>query len=604
MMNSKEKLKSIIKKEILKFESKLEDLISLSKNYSLIRLFVFISILIFFFGFYIYNYKITATVIGSILGIVFLVLMQNHSKIEKSIKRFKYYIQIKKEELARLELDWVNIPTLDNGFVNNPSDIEQDLNITEKHGLLQLISTGVSFESITILRDWLSGKNTNIYNIVARQKIVRELKDLRRFRVKLLLITKLSIITNIAKVELVEWIKSTTTKRGLKIYTLFLSLSAFLNLFFLVGWIVGFFNSYYYQFLLFYIFFYFAGYNYVKDIKDVSEFLYEEVRKYSPIFNFIEKYNYAQNNSIKSLLQPFLNTESSPSKELKKINLTIEILYLGKNPFVWFFLICIVPLDYLLSINVERFKKSIKTDFPIWVNTWHKLEAYSSLAEFAYLNPDYYFPEIIESSDLLNGKNIGHPLIKSDQKITNDFLISESATTNIITGSNMSGKSTFLRTIGINILLAYAGSVVNAQKFVISRINLFTCIKVSDSVVDGISYFYSEVKRLKEIIDNIKTNDGHSLVLIDEVYKGTNNVERLIGSRALIKYFSKQNIYNIVSTHDLELVKIAEELANVKNFHFKEIIQDSKMSFDYKLMLGPCPTTNALKIMQLEGLPT
>jgi DNA mismatch repair ATPase MutS len=258
----------------------------------------------------------------------------------------------------------------------------------------------------------------------------------------------------------------------------------------------------------------------------------------------------------------------------------------------------------LLSIKVERFKKSIKTNFPIWVNTWHKLEAYSSLAEFAYLNPDYNFPEIIESSDLLNGKNIGHPLIKSDQKITNDFLISESAITNIITGSNMAGKSTFLRTIGINFLLAYAGSVVNAQKFVISRINLFTCIKVSDSVVDGISYFYSEVKRLKKIIEKIKTNDGYSLVLIDEIYKGTNNVERLIGSRALIKYFSKQNIYNIVSTHDLELVKIAEELANVKNFHFKEIIQDSKMSFDYKLMLGPCPTTNALKIMQLEGLPT
>jgi hypothetical protein len=286
-MNSKEKLKSNIKKEILKFNSKLENLISLSKNYSLIRLCVFISIQIFFFGFYIYNYKITATVIGSILGIVFLVLMHNHSKIEKSIKRFKYYIQIKKEELARLELDWDNIPNLDNGFVNNPSDIEQDLNITDKHGLLQLISTGVSLESIAILREWLSGKSSNINNIVARQKIVSELKDLRRFRVKLLLITKLSIRTNIDKVELVEWIKSTTTKRGLKIYTLFLSLFASLNLFFLVGWIVGYFNTYYYQILLLYLFFYFAGYNYVKHIKDVSEFLYDEVRKYSSIFNFI-----------------------------------------------------------------------------------------------------------------------------------------------------------------------------------------------------------------------------------------------------------------------------------------------------------------------------
>jgi hypothetical protein len=493
---------------------------------------------------------------------------------------------------------------LDNSITNNPTYLEQDLNITEKNGLLQLISIGLSAGSINILREWLSGKSTDISKIVARQKIVRELKDFRRFRVKLLLITKLSISTNIAKVELAEWIKSKTTKRGLKAYTLFLSLFAFLNLFFLVGWMVGFFNSYYYQVLLFYIFFYFAGYHYVKDIKDVSEFLYDEVRKYSSIFKFLEKYNYAQNNNIKSLLKPFLNNKSSPSKELKKIDLTIEILYLGKNPFVWFFLICIAPLDYLLSIKVERFKESIKTDFPIWLNTWHKLEAYSSLAEFAYLNSDYNFPEIVESSELLISKNIGHPLIKSEQKVTNDFLISESAMTNIITGSNMSGKSTFLRTIGINVLLAYAGSVVNAQKFVISKINLFTCIKVSDSVVDGISYFYSEVKRLKAIIDEIKNSKIDSLVLIDEIYKGTNNVERIIGSRALIKHFSNENINNIVSTHDLELVKIADELKRVKNYHFKELVEENKMSFDYKLMEGPCPTTNALKIMQLEGLPT
>ena len=604
MLNSKEKIKTNIEKEIERFENRLQLLISKSKTYSLIRLFVFFVLTIFFLGLYIYNYKTSATIIASLLGAVFLMLMHNHSKVEKSIKRFKVYIQIKKEELARLELDWENIPLLDTSINNNPTYLEQDLNITEKNGLLQLISTGASFGSINILREWLSGKSTDISKIVSRQKIVRELKDLRRFRVKLLLITKLSISTNIAKVELVEWIKSTTTKRGLKAYTLFLTLFAFLNLFFLVGWIVGFFNTYYYQLLLFYIFFYFAGYNYVKDIKDVSEFLYDEVRKYSSIFNFIEKYNYARNNSIKSFLQPFLSTESSPSKELKKINLTIEILYFGKNPFIWFFLICIVPLDYLLSIRVERFKKSIKTDFPIWLSTWYELEAYTSLAEFAYLNPDYYFPQILESSKLLNSKKIGHPLIKSAQKITNDFDISESSMTNIITGSNMSGKSTFLRTIGVNVLLAYAGSVVNAQKFVISRMNLFTCIKVSDSVVHGISYFYSEVKRLKEIIDEIKDSKIDSLVLIDEIYKGTNNVERIIGSRALIKHFSNENVHNIVSTHDLELIKIAEELKKVKNYHFKELVEENKMSFDYKLMEGPCPTTNALKIMKLEGLPT
>lgn len=604
MINSKEKIKTNIEKEIERFENRLQLLISKSKTFSLIRLFVFFVLTIFFLGLYIYNYKTSATIIASVLGAVFLVLMHNHSKIEKSIKRFRLYIQIKKEELARLELDWENIPILDNRFINNPTNIEQDLNITEKNGLLQLISIGVSGGGINILREWLSGKSANISEIVARQKIVRELKDLRRFRVRLHLITKLSISTNIAKVELAEWIKSATTKRGLKAYTLFLSLFAFLNLFFLVGWIVGFFNSYYYQLLLFYIFFYYLGFRYIKDLKSDSAFLYDEVKKFSAIFGFIEKYNYGSNKELKYFLNHFLRAESSTIKALKKINFTVEIINLGSNPFLWFFLICIVPLDYLLSVNVEKFRESIKTDFPIWLNTWYKLEAYSSLASFAYLNPNYSFPEIVESSTLVNGKNIGHPLIKSEQKITNDFFVSESAKTNIITGSNMSGKSTFLRTVGVNILLAYAGSVVDAEKFVLSKINLFTCIKVSDSVVDGISYFYAEVKRLSEIIQDVKTSEGDPLVLIDEIYKGTNNIERIIGSKALIKYFSNENIYNIVSTHDLELVKIEDELTNVKNYHFKEIVEENKMSFDFKLINGPCPTTNALKIMKLEGLPT
>ena len=604
MNYSKKEINKNIEKEILRLNQRLGLLVKISKNYSLIRLFVFISSVLFFLSFYLSNYKTTATVIASLLGIVFLVLMHNHSKVEKSIKRFKIYIKIKKEELARSELDWESIPILDSSVLCNPSYVEQDLNITENNGILQLISRGVSHSSVKILREWLSSENSEIENIIHRQKIVEELKKLRRFREKLLLTTRLTLTKNLAKIELSEWIKKSSIKKGLKFYTIFLFILAIINISVIFAWAFGVLNYFYYQLLLTYIFFYYAGYNYVKNLKDVSEFLYDEVGKYSSIFKFIEKYNYSRNNSVKSLLQPFLNAESSPSKELKKINLTIEILNLGKNPFVWFFLICIIPLDYLLSIRVEKFKESIKTDFPIWLNTWHNLEAYCSLAGFAFLNPNYKFPELNESTQLIEAKNLGHPLIKYDCKIENDFSISDNSLTNIITGSNMSGKSTFLRTIGCNILLANAGSVVNAEKFIISKFNLFTCIKVSDSVVDGISYFYSEVKRLKEIISLIKETNANSLVLIDEIYKGTNNIERVIGSKALIKYFSSKNIYSVVSTHDLELVKIADELNKVKNYHFKELILENKMIFDFKLKEGPCPTTNALKIMQQEGLPT
>ena len=604
MITSKEKINSNIKKEIQKLNIKLEALIGISKKYSLIRLSVFISIVFFFIGLYVFNYKTSATIIGALLGIIFLVLMHNHSKIEKSIKRFRIYIQIKKEELARSELDWMNIPLLDIGIANNPTFIEQDLNIIEKHGLLNLISTCVSHESVKVLRDWLGGKNIDKKKIVARQKIVGELKQLRRFRNKLLLKTKLSINSKISKNDLSEWLKSESEKKWLGTYTIFLTILVAVNITLFACWLFNVTDSYYYQFLLIYIFFYFAGYKYVKDIQFVSEFLYDEVRKYSSIFNFIEKYNYGSSESLKHFLEPFLKPEYSPTKSINKIFLTIEILNLRSNPFVWIFLICFAPLDYLLSIRVDKFRLAIKKDFPIWLKTWHDLEAYSSLAEFAYLNPDYHFPVINKSSKLLEAKKLGHPLIKHDSKMSNDFDISESSMTNIITGSNMSGKSTFLRTVGVNILLAYAGSVVDAEKLVLSKVNLFTCIKVSDSVVDGISYFYAEVKRLREIIEDVYNSEGDSLVLIDEIYKGTNNIERIIGSKALIKYFSNENIYNMVSTHDLELVKIADELTNVKNFHFKEMVEENKMTFDFKLMDGPCPTTNALKIMKLEGLPT
>ncbi len=198
---------------------------------------------------------------------------------------------------------------------------------------------------------------------------------------------------------------------------------------------------------------------------------------------------------------------------------------------------------------------------------------------------------------------MGHPLIKKEKKIQNDYSFNPQGEIAIITGSNMSGKSTFIRTIGVNLSLAYAGSVVNAEEMSISLFRLFTCIKVSDSVIDGISYFYAEVKRLKALLDEIEESEYPVLFLIDEIFRGTNNIERLKGSSAFIKKLAHTGAIGAVATHDLELVKLSEEISKVRNYHFREEIKEGKMIFDYKLNDGPCPTTNALKIMKLEGLP-
>lgn len=603
MQRSQENIEQYYLKIIDKLNDKVELFEKISKKYSLVRLAVFLAAIFLFIIFYLNDYEITSFYVGGGLGIVFSILVYYHNKVEKSIRRFKIYIEVKKENLARLNLDWNNIPYNESLLGISPSPIEQDLNVVEKKGLLHLISTGISFESITFLRNWLNVSELRKEQITNRQKIIAELKNLTRFRDKLLLVSRHSLSKEKLKVEITEWLKNAIDKRGIKQFTLLLSILSTTNLILLVGYFIGFLDSYYYQLLIIYMFTYFLGYRYVKDIKRISDILFEEIRKYSSIFSFIEKYNYGNSDLLKDLLKQFLSKHTSPSRVLNSINFTIEVLNLRANPFIWFAIMCILPIDYLLALKVERFRKTIKSDFPIWLETFNQLETYSSLATFAYLNPEYSFAKF-DNNNLIVSERLGHPLIKYEKRITNDFSINDCNRTNIITGSNMSGKSTFLRTIGINTLLGYAGSVVCAKKFIISKYDLYTCIKVSDSVIDGISYFYAEVKRLKNIIDEIEKRDGSSLVLIDEIYKGTNNVERFIGSKALIKYLSEQKIFSVISTHDLKMVNVENELKAVNNYHFKEIIDGNKMTFDYKLMEGPCPTTNALKIMDIEGLPT
>ena len=149
-----------------------------------------------------------------------------------------------------------------------------------------------------------------------------------------------------------------------------------------------------------------------------------------------------------------------------------------------------------------------------------------------------------------------------------------------------------------------AGAPVNAEQMKTSWFRLFTCVKVSDSVQDGLSYFYAEVKRLQALLAATKLDDPLPVMfLIDEIFRGTNSRERLIGSRSYIRTLSNGTSVGLVATHDLELVKLATEIDGVVNMHFREEIRDGRMAFDYRLHPGPCPTTNALTIMRLEGLP-
>jgi DNA mismatch repair ATPase MutS len=253
--------------------------------------------------------------------------------------------------------------------------------------------------------------------------------------------------------------------------------------------------------------------------------------------------------------------------------------------------------------RLRQIQHSIERQIPTWLDRLAEVEAASALATFAYLHPGCVWPKQAPGATL-NATQLGHPLIQPGTRITNDIRFSGLGTIHLITGSNMSGKSTFLRTVGINVCLAQAGAPVCATTFEWSWSRLACCIRVNDSLDAGLSFFYAEVKRLKSILSATQEHNAPPvLFLIDEIFKGTNNRERLIGSRAYIKALSKGNGLGLVSTHDLELTDLENEIASLANTHFREIVTGGALEFDYTLRPGPCPTTNALKIMKLEGLP-
>jgi DNA mismatch repair ATPase MutS len=338
----------------------------------------------------------------------------------------------------------------------------------------------------------------------------------------------------------------------------------------------------------------------------------DELDKFKKILSYLENYPYGHHENIKQFCNPFVNPNNPPTKQLKRIKYTTSAIGLRSNPIMGLLLNLVFPWDTFFALQINNCREQLINILPVWLNKWSELEALISLSNFAHLNPNYCFPEIAENilldgnegNIILNANNLGHPLIPQVEKICNDFKVRTLGEITIITGSNMAGKSTFVKTLGVNLCLAYAGGPVNASNFRSIPFRLHTCIKISDSLTDGFSYFYSEVKCLKALLNKMNSDDQYPLLyLVDEIFRGTNNQERLIGSQAYIQNLVGKNGVGVIATHDLELANLANNNNSIYNYHFKDEVLDGKLVFDYLIRPGPSPTTNALKIMKLEGLP-
>ena len=260
--------------------------------------------------------------------------------------------------------------------------------------------------------------------------------------------------------------------------------------------------------------------------------------------------------------------------------------------------------DLICLDALEKWKEKYRDRFPEWLDSLANIEALNSLAGHAFANPEQIVPEVHWGKELeVNCKTVGHPLIPAGKRVCNDFTISGSGQTILITGSNMSGKSTFLRTIGINLVMAQAGGVVPAKSMSCTLMQVFTSMRTQDSLEENTSSFYAELKRLKQLIGLAEEENRIPVFyLLDEILKGTNSADRHRGAAALIRQLHPLNASGLVSTHDLELGRWGDGQSYVRNFNFRSDLSNGRITFDYKLNEGTCSSFNASELMRMMGI--
>lgn len=291
-----------------------------------------------------------------------------------------------------------------------------------------------------------------------------------------------------------------------------------------------------------------------------------------------------------------------PAALMRRLQGDYGYLQLRSNPLVWLPINFLCLWDLFFALRIERWQARIGPRLRGWLQSLGELEARSSLANLGFDHPSWAWPELVSEPATLCVEGLGHPLLPAERRVANDVTLPGAGQAFLITGSNMSGKSTLLRSIGLCQVMAQAGAPVCAQQARLSPLSLRTVMRVDDSLARGVSHFYAELQRIKEVVDASRGSPP-LLYLLDEILHGTNTRERELGARLVVRTLCRRGATGAVSTHDLSLATLAEETRGaVHNVHFTEIIEGEVMRFDFRLRPGPVQTTNALRLMREVGI--
>jgi len=560
--------------------------------FSTLRLLVFLLVA---FGIYITytNWQVAVGIaVAGILIFIFLLSKYTDIKTERQLKLA--LVEINKTEL---EIANGNFHNRDQGlqFQDPLHHYSLDIDLFGRGSFFQFINRTTINEGTQELANALTANNIDA--IKKRQDVIKELASKPEWRQLYSATASLIKVETSAK-SIITWLKehqSFLPKAMLWIpYAFLAGTLAVFTLFFLKLISIGFLGYW----LLFGLVI--TG-RYLKKINDLAshtEKIKDTFKQYALLLNQIENETFTSELLLEK--QKYIQSESQKASEIfNKLSKSLDALDNRNN-----FISAIFGNGYFLtdlknSYKVEQWLVNYKNKVEDWFEVVSFFDAYNSLGNYAFNHPQYVYPTITNDTNVIKAKELGHPLLKVEKRVDNDLLI-ENEQFFIVTGANMAGKSTFLRTVSLHIVMSNVGLPICASSSTYNPVKLITSMRTSDSLTDESSYFFSELTRLKFIVDTIKQEPY--FIILDEILKGTNSTDKAIGSRKFVEKLVASNATGIIATHDLSLCEIEKELEDVKNYYFDAEIINDELHFDYTFKTGICKNMNAsflLKKMEI-----
>jgi hypothetical protein len=544
---------------------------------------------------------------------VFTVLLVLHDRLLRALELCRRAARYFERALARLDGEWASSGEAGAHYLTAEHPYAQDLDLFGQGSLFQLLCTARTHIGEDTLARWLLGA-ADPTTIRARQAAIDELRPRLDLREDLAVLAE-EARTGVDPVSLAEWGESppqlapglhwklwlfrTVGCAGLAAISA-LALNA-ANLLALSDRVAIVLRDVFLLVLLangWFLYRWKAG---VERVAAAVEEAGHELGLLSEVLVRLERESF-QTPLLRALRESLDNGSEPPSRRIARLNRLLERLDSRDNVFVRVAEIFILWTPFL-AWAVEEWRRESGPTVRRWLTATGEMEALCSLASYAFENPADPFAEVVDQPGCLEAQSIGHPLIPAARVVRNDVRIGGSEPhVLVVSGSNMSGKSTLLRTLGINTVLAQAGAPVRAKALRLSRMAVGASIRVTDSLQGGVSRFYAEILRIRQILD-LTSGPLPVLFLIDEFLHGTNSHDRRIGAEALVRGLVERGAVGLITTHDLALADIAGALGQrAANVHFEDRIEDGKIEFDYVMRPGVVRKSNAIELMRSVGL--